>query len=459
MPRSSFIAAVIFSRLCRTIVRAGFEQERRGVKGRHGRRAAKGSKMAERKAQAENGAPLDVLIAGAGYVGLAAAVSLKQARPSLAVAVVDAAPAGAWQRDGRASAIAAAACRMLDRLGVWAEIAPQAQAITEMVVTDSRTLDPVRPVFLTFDGEVAPGEPFAHMVANRDMNGALRASAEKLGIDMVEGVAVRGFDAGGACATVHLADGATLKTRLLVAADGVNSKLRDMAGIRTVKWEYGQSGIVCTVAHERPHNGRAEEHFLPAGPFATLPLKGNRSSIVWVERTQDAERLVDGDDLVFEAELEQRFGLKLGEIRVEDRPRAWPLGLTLARAFVRHRIALAGDAAHGIHPIAGQGLNLGFKDVAALAEIVVEADRLGQDFGALDVLERYQRWRRFDTLQMGVTTDVLNRLFSNDIAPLRAARDIGLGLVERMPRLKEFFIRQASGLSGATPRLLKGEAI
>ena len=407
---------------------------------------------------------LDVLIAGAGYVGLAAAISLKQARPSLAVAVVDAAPEGVWQKDGRASAIAAAACRMLDRLGVWDRIAPQAQAITDMVITDSRTGDPVRPVFLTFDGEVAPGEPFAHMVANRDLNGALRAEAARLGIDIIEGVAVQGFDADTAGTIVHLADGATLRARLLVAADGVKSRLRDMAGIQTVKWDYGQSGIVCTVEHERPHNGRAEEHFLPAGPFATLPLKPtregkNRSSIVWVERTQDADRLVNGDDLLFEAELEQRFGLKLGQIAVADKPRAWPLGLTLVRAFVAPRLALAGDAAHGIHPIAGQGLNLGFKDVAALAEVVVEADRLGQDIGALDVLERYQQWRRFDTMQMGVTTDVLNRLFSNDIGPLRAVRDVGLGLVERMPRLKDFFIRQASGLGGSTPRLLRGEAI
>jgi 2-octaprenyl-6-methoxyphenol hydroxylase len=229
-----------------------------------------------------------------------------------------------------------------------------------------------------------------------------------------------------------------------------------------VEWQYGQSGIVCTVAHERPHGGRAEEHFLPAGPFAILPLTGNRSSIVWTERTAQAEKLVAGDPLVFEVELEQRFGLKLGALSVEDKPRAWPLGLTLARSFVAPRLALAGDAAHGIHPIAGQGLNLGFKDAAALAETIVEADRLGQDIGALDVLERYQIWRRFDTMQMGVTTDVLNRLFSNDFAPLRAARDIGLGVVDRMPRLKSFFIRQASGLSalaGPMPRLLKGEPI
>jgi 2-octaprenyl-6-methoxyphenol hydroxylase len=407
---------------------------------------------------------LDVLIAGAGYVGMATAVGIKAARPNLAVAVVDAAPEGAWERDGRASAIAAAACRMLDQFGCWSEIEPEAQPMTEMIVTDSRSSDPVRPVFLTFDGEVAPGEPFAHMVANTVMNRALRRRASDLGIDIIEGVAVQGFDVTGAGVTVHLADGVTIDARLLVAADGVKSRLRDMAGIKTVHWDYGQSGIVCTVGHERPHNGRAEEHFLPAGPFAILPLKpddkgGNRSSIVWTERTADAERLVQEDELVFETELEQRFGLKLGEIRVESKPRAWPLGLTLARDFVKPRFALCGDAAHGIHPIAGQGLNLGFRDAAALAEVVVEADRMGQDIGSIDVLERYQMWRRFDTFQMGVTTDVLNRMFSNDFGPLRAVRDIGLGIVDRLPGLKSFFIRQASGLAGDTPRLLRGEAI
>ena len=402
---------------------------------------------------------LDVVVAGAGYVGLAVAVSIAQARPSLAVAVVDAAPKDVWKKDGRCSAIAAAATRMLDRLGCWAELAPNAQAMTEMIVTDSRTSDPVRPVFLTFDGEVAPGEAFAHMVSNRDLNGALRRRAAELGVDMIEGIGVEGFETGANGTQVHLADGVTLETRLLVACDGVRSRLREMAGIRTVSWDYGQSGIVCTVEHERPHGGRAEEHFLPAGPFAMLPLPGNRSSIVWTERTDDAARLVAENDLVFEAELETRFGLRLGAIRVVDKPRAWPLGLTLARDFVKPRFALAGDAAHGIHPIAGQGLNLGFKDAAALAEVVVEADRLGQDIGAIDVLERYQMWRRFDTFQMGATTDVLNRLFSNDIMPVRAIRDFGLGLVERMPRLKDFFIRQASGLSDEAPRLLRGEAI
>jgi 2-octaprenyl-6-methoxyphenol hydroxylase len=232
-----------------------------------------------------------------------------------------------------------------------------------------------------------------------------------------------------------------------------------MAGIRTLQWDYGQSGIVCTVAHERPHGGRAEEHFLPSGPFATLPLTGNRSSIVWTEKTGDAERLVADEPLVFETELERRFGLQLGELRVEGKPHAWPLGLTLARDFVKPRFALAGDAAHGIHPIAGQGLNLGFRDVAALAETIVEAHRLGLDPGSLAVLQRYERWRRFDTLEMGATTDVLNRLFSNDNPALRILRDVGLGLVDRLPALKRMFIREAAGAGGDLPRLLRGEGI
>jgi 2-octaprenyl-6-methoxyphenol hydroxylase len=413
---------------------------------------------------ADDGSGADVLVVGAGYVGLATAVAIRLARPSLRVIVVDAAPEDTWRRDGRASAIAAAASRMLAHLGCWDEIAAGAQPITEMTVTDSRTSDPVRPVFLTFGGEVEPGEPFAHMVANTILNGALRRRAAELGIDVLQGMAVSGLSVEAARAEATLADGSIQSARLVVAADGVNSRLREMAGIRTVHWDYGQSGIVCTVIHERPHEGRAEEHFLPAGPFATLPLAPdsegrNRSSIVWTERTAAADRLVASDPLVFETELELRFGLRLGAIRVEGKPRAWPLGLTLARDFVRPRLALAGDAAHGIHPIAGQGLNLGFKDAAALAETVVEADRLGRDIGALDVLERYQQWRRFDTVQMGITTDVLNRLFSNDFAPVRAVRDIGLGMVDRMPRLKAYFIRQAAGLSARAPRLLRGEAI
>ncbi|ADZ68549.1 ubiquinone biosynthesis hydroxylase [Polymorphum gilvum] len=402
---------------------------------------------------------LDVAIAGGGYVGLSLALALKQADPDLKVAVIDPKPGDALAKDPRASAIAAAACRMLDRLGVWQDIAAEAQPINEMIVTDSRLRDAVRPVFLTFGGDRESGEPFAHMVPNARMLPALHEAAAALGTEYLQPDGLHSFQVQPDCVVLHTDRGTERRARLLVAADGVRSRLRDLAGIRTVHWAYGQSGIVTTVAHERPHNGRAEEHFLPAGPFAILPLKGNRSSLVWTERTADAERLVRSDDFTFELELERRFGHHLGKLHLTGPRHAYPLGLTLARDFVRPRFALAGDAAHGIHPIAGQGLNMGFKDVAALAEVLVEARRLGQDLGAMDVLERYQRWRRFDTFQMGVVTDVLNRLFSNDVDLVRGVRDFGLGLVDRMPRLKTLFIREASGFAGPAPRLLAGEAI
>ncbi len=403
---------------------------------------------------------LDLLVVGGGYVGLSVAVAVKQAAPHLDVAVVEAAPEHVWQKDMRASAIIAAATKMLEVFGIWAEIEPEAQPITKMIVTDSKMSDPVRPIFLTFDGEVAEGRPFAHMIPNVVMVGALRGVCERLGIEIRHGLSATGLTTGDTNIEVSLSDGSTLQSRLLVACDGVRSRLRDFAGIKTVTWDYGQSGIVTTVEHERPHNGCAEEHFLPSGPFAILPLRNNRSSLVWTERTNDANRLVAADDLVFEEELERRFGHKLGTLKVVGDKRAFPLGLTLARSFVAPRFALAGDAAHGIHPISGQGLNLGFKDVAALAETIVEADRLGLDIGAINILDRYQSWRRFDTFRMGVTTDVLNRLFSNDMAPIRIARDFGLGIVDRLPGLKSFFIGQAAGTTAKdNPRLLSGETI
>ncbi len=412
-----------------------------------------------RKPKKPNPENADIIVAGAGYVGLAAAVAIAQGAPDLNIIVFDGAPAGMWEKDGRASAIAAAASRMLSKMGCWSDLEPYAQAMTEMIVTDSRTNDPVRPVFLTFDGNVSEDEPFAHMIPNVELVRSLRAKAKKAGVEIVQGVSIDSFVEVDGKVDIQSADGTAISAKLLIAADGVRSSLRDKAGIKTVSWEYGQSGIVATIAHERDHGGQAIEHFLPAGPFAILPLKDNRSSIVWTESTHDAERLINTDPLSFEIELERRFGLHLGSIKLETQPRAYPLGLTLARDFVQSRFALAGDAAHGIHPIAGQGLNLGFKDVAALAETIVEAHRNGQDFGTLDVLQRYERWRRFDTVQMGVTTDVLNRLFSNDIMPLRAVRNIGLGLVDRMPFAKDFFIKQAAGLVGDAPRLLRGESL
>ena len=407
----------------------------------------------------------DIVVAGGGYVGLSVAVAIADQASHLKILIVDAAPENALASDERASAIAAAACRMLGTLGVWREIEPDAQPINEMVVTDSKLSDVTRPVFLTFnqaaesDDRGSGREPVAHMVPNRSLVAALREKAFGLNIELQFESPVKSFETEDNGVTVRFGGCKNVTAKLLVAADGVRSKLREIAGIKTVHWPYGQWGIVTTVAHERPHEGRAYEHFLPAGPFAILPLKGNRSSLVWTERESDARRLLEMDEFSFELELEQRFGHQLGEISVDGPRKGFPLGLTLARDFVRPRFALAGDAAHGIHPIAGQGLNLGFKDAAALAETIIEADRLGLDIGSLDVLERYQQWRRFDTVQMGVVTDVLNRLFSNDNPLLRLGRDFGLGIVDRLPGLKHLFIDQASGRASAAPRLLKGEQI
>ncbi|MBR0758548.1 ubiquinone biosynthesis hydroxylase [Bradyrhizobium jicamae] len=400
-----------------------------------------------------------IVICGGAFAGLALALALRQGLgPDVPVIVADPALALRPSRDPRATAIVAACRRLFETLGVWGQVAPTAQAITDMVVTDSRLEDATRPTFLTFAGDVAPGEPFAHMVENRFLIDALTARAEAEGVAL-RATAVSTSDARADGVSVTLADGTVIDAGLLVAADGARSKLRERAGIATHGWDYDQSGIVVTVGHEREHHGRAEEHFLPAGPFAILPLTGNRSSLVWTETRKDAARITALGDEEFHAELEQRFGLHLGEIKALDKPRAFPLGYFVARSFISERMALIGDAAHVIHPIAGQGLNMGLKDVAALAEVVVDAARLGMDFGQIDVLEHYQRWRRFDTMAMGVATNSLNFLFSNESTLLRTVRDIGLGVVDRLPPLKSMFIRQAAGLSGEVPRLLKGEAL
>ena len=406
-----------------------------------------------------HGQRADVLVGGAGFAGLALAIALRQALgATFTVTVADPALAHARSRDPRASAIAAAARRLFEAIGVWDDVAENAQPILDMVVTDSRLEDAVRPTFLTFAGEVDEGEPFAHMIENRHLVDALTEKAKSLGVDL-RGTAFSGFASEANLIDVQLADGGRVAARLLVGADGAHSLIREQAGIATHGWNYDQSAIVTTVAHEREHNGRAEEHFLPAGPFAILPLKGRRCSIVWTETAAEAERIVALPDDEFHAELEKRFGLQLGDIQVVGARRAFPLGLFTARAFIGERLALVGDAAHIIHPIAGQGLNMGLRDVAALAEAVADAARLGLDPGGADVLERYQRWRRFDTMTMGVATDGLNRLFSNHSDVLRLVRDIGLGLVDRMPVLKRMFIREAAGFTGEVPKLLRGEAL
>jgi 2-octaprenyl-6-methoxyphenol hydroxylase len=406
----------------------------------------------------------DVLIAGGGQVGLALALALRRFDPGLRVTLADAASPATRPRAGRASTIVAGGRRLLERLGVWDEIADAAEAVTAMIVTDSRTRDMVRPVFLTFaaeDGAVA------HVVPDGVVVNALARAAEAAGVTILAPEAVADFEVADATVVATTGSGTRIGARLLVAADGVKSRLRDFAGIGTVGRDYGQSGIVATVEHQRPHGGQAEEHFLPGGPFAILPMRStadgrHRSSLVWTEPTEAAERLVGGDRIIFNVELERRFGFRLGTFHAVDAPKAFPLSLRLARDFVRPRFALAGDAAHVIHPIAGQGLNLGYRDVAALAETIVEAHRLGLDIGSLAVLDGYQRWRRFDTMEMALMTDALNRLFANDNAALRIFRDVGLGIVDRLPNLKRLFMREAEGdigLVGEVPRLLRGEEI
>jgi 2-octaprenyl-6-methoxyphenol hydroxylase len=401
----------------------------------------------------------DVLIAGGGFAGLALAIALRAALGErFAVSVADPALASPKSNDMRASAIAAAARRLFEAVGAWQAVAADAQPILDMAVTDSKLGNVVRPTFLTFGGEIESGEPFAHMIENRHLIDALTARARDAGVALSSSAVVE-FATARQGVDVTLKDGSVITARLLVGADGARSAVREHAGIAVHGWRYGQSAIVTTVGHEYDHNGRAVEHFLPAGPFAILPLTGRRCSIVWTEATKEAERLIALDDDAFHDELERRFGFELGEIEVIGPRRAFPLGLFTARSFIAERVALIGDAAHVIHPIAGQGLNMGLRDAAALAEVVADATRLGLDPGGADVLERYQRWRRFDTMTMGIATDGLNRLFSNNSDMLRVVRDIGLGLVERMPALKRVFIREAAGFTGQVPKLLRGEAL
>ncbi|MGV7033476.1 FAD-dependent monooxygenase [Methylobacterium symbioticum] len=406
-----------------------------------------------------------LVVAGAGLAGLTLALALKQAHgPALAVTVCDPAlKAGPARHRGRAYAVAAGGRRMLEQIGIWAELGSGAQAVTEMVISDSRLADPVRPAFLTFGAEAdrEPGEPLAHMVEAETLAAALLTACRAAGIDLLpEGIRRAPAEAG--ARAVELADGRVLRASLLVAADGARSRLREAAGIGWVGRTYPQSGIVATVSHERPHGGRAFQHFLPSGPFAVLPLAdggrlGHRSSIVWTERAADVPALLGGDAQDVLAEIERRFTPELGRIALEDGPSVHPLALGVARRFRAERLALLGDAAHVIHPLAGQGLNLGLADAAALAEAVTGALRLGLDPGGAEVLAEYERARRFDTVAMAAATDGLNRLFSNDSLAVRLARDLGLGMVDRLPGLKRFFAGEAAASRG--PRLLRGERL
>jgi len=343
-------------------------------------------------------------------------------------------------------------------LGLWRRLEADAQPINDIIVSEGKLGGAPSSFSLHFDHREI-GEVLGYIVENRHIRRALlTAVAEEKRITLLAGIGVVGLAIDGLEIGATLSDGRRVAAKLAVAAEGKDSGLREAQGIKIVGWDYGQTGIVTTVEHAHPHHGVASEHFLPLGPFAILPMTANRSSLVWVEENDKARRLLGLCDPEFASEVERRFGAHLGAVAPIGPRWSYPLKLHLARSYVKHRFALVGDAAHTIHPLAGQGLNLGLKDAAALTETVLDAARLGLDFGRLDVLERYERWRRFDSFVLAVVTDSLNRLFTNEISFVRLARDLGMGMVDSIAPLRRFFMRHAGGDIGVLPRLLKGEA-
>ena len=397
----------------------------------------------------------DVVIAGGGAAGLSLALALDAvAGKALSVAICDPALAASARGDSRAYAIVAGARRFFDSFGAWQAMEGHAEPIRRMEITDSGLEERVRPLMLGFDEAGTDAEPFAHMLPNGAILAALMARAQATGIALLP-ASVSSFECDGARISAIAGD-RRISARLLVAADGRGSRLREAAGIPYYGWSYPQTAIVGTISHSLPHEGVAVQHFLPSGPFALLPLRGNQASIVWSERHEIARRLLalPADDLL--AEVDKRAAGRLGTITAFQDVAAFPLSLGIARRFVAPRFALLGDAAHGYHPLAGQGLNYGLRGAAALAETIIDAARLGLDIGSQTALEPYETARRPDVMAMVAATEALNRLFSTDSGPVRAIRDIGLGLVNRMPRLKSRFLEEAAGASGMAPRAFRG---
>ncbi|MGR3407116.1 FAD-dependent monooxygenase [Roseovarius indicus] len=399
----------------------------------------------------------DILIVGGGLNGPALALALAQTGRS--VTVIDALPEKVRKDaafDGRAYALALASVRLLRRIGVWERVEDHAQPMLEIKVSDGRAGEGPSSFFLHFDHAEIEEGPMGHMIEDRYLRRALLdAMDEAEGITQItDSVSAQEVDERGV--TLTLASGKTVSGRMVVGCDGRASGTASRAGIRRTGWGYGQTALVAAVAHERPHHGIAHQFFMPPGPLAILPLPGNVSSIVWSESEATAASFAALSDEDFMEVLRPRFGDFLGEISLKGKRFTYPLGLTIANSFVAERLALVGDAAHGMHPIAGQGLNAGLRDVGALAQVASEAARRGEDFAAPDVLARYQQWRRFDTATLAAVTDATNRLFSNDNPLLRLGRDIGMGVLGAMPGLRRGFIREAAGLTGDLPELMKG---
>lgn len=362
--------------------------------------------------------------------------------------------------DGRGYALALASQRLLAQIGVWENVADHAQPMLEIKVTDGTVGQGPSPFFMHFDHAEIEEGPMGYMVEDRFLRRAFGAAMKaEPRITVMPDTRVVAQDVDPTGVTVTLANGGTLRGRVLIGSDGRKSGTAERAGIKRTGWEYGQTALVCAIDHEKPHGGVAHQFFMPPGPLAILPLPGNRCSIVWSERTETAHAIHALDDAGYLDALRPRFGDFLGEISLAGKRFTYPLNLTIANSFIGDRMALVGDAAHGMHPIAGQGLNAGLRDVAALAEVLTEATRRGEDFGSSLVLGRYQQWRRFDTAALAAATDAFNRLFSNDNPLLRLGRDIGMGIVGSLPGLRRGFVREAAGLTGDMPRLLQGKPI
>lgn len=390
----------------------------------------------------------DVTIVGGGMVGMSLAVAL--ARDGISVAVIEHSSLPAQLEpafDGRVCAIALGSKNMLAGIGVWQAMAPQTEPILDIRVSDGDT-----PFFLHYDHHEIGDQPFGYIIENRYIRNALHEAAVTLpALTVLDNTRVLNFTANEEQVTLELSNQSSLSCKLLIGADGKQSQIRKLAGIEAVEWSYNQTAIVCTIHHEHPHEGLAQERFLPAGPFAALPMTGNRSSLVWVEPNDRVQAYLELPDDDFNQEITERVGDYLGKIAVHGPRFSYPLTLMHAKTYVGKRLALMGDAAHGMHPIAGQGVNLGFRDVAVLHELITQAT----DIGSEEMLAHYQRWRRFDNTAMLAVTDMLTRLFSNNVIPLQLVRDMGLWAVSKMPPVKRFFMKHAMGLVGDVPKLIR----